>query len=755
MAKAPTYRPMVGWVYDTMLWLFSVLVDLFFREVHPRGSWKVPKRGAVILVAAPHANQFVDSLILMRVMLRELQRRVAFLIAEKSFKRRFIGLLARTAGAVPVSRAMDNLKPGQGTIYLPDPVNNPTLLRGIGTNFEDPQFQVGGTITLPTVNGKAASTDIREIHGPEELILKKPFMTKDALYQLTGRSDISPDGRFTGDADANVSDFQGTKFKVAPHIDQTQVYRAVFDTLNHGGCIGIFPEGGSHDRPDLLPLKAGVALMALGALAENPDCSVKIVPCGMNYFHAHKFRSRAVIEFGNPIEVPRELVQMYREGHRREAVGTLLNTIYQALVSVTVTSTDYETLMLIQAARRLYNTGKKLPLPVVVELNRRLVKGYEHYKNDPRIIQAKKAVMDYNKQLWLLGIRDHQVEYAKFSITKVISTLVYRLLKLAVMTIGTLPGLVLFAPVFVATKTISIKKSREALAASSVKIQGRDVMATWKLLVALAIAPLTYAFYTVVLTYWTYHNRVQGYVPGWVPLWMVVLFSVIVFPSITFAALRIGETGMDILKSLRPLVLSLNPTSANTLYKLRARRAELSEMVTHLINTFGPELYPDFDATRNRCGPIQGRPFIQMSIWQKPKPKLTEHHDQLPRNESFHDLARIGFFSTRPPSRDGGHSRSSSSGGLVRSSAMKPFTMLDSKESFDEVTKRIRGAMRERGRRRRKSEDSAWSMASSGSMSPVRMETKKQSLVICVLIRIATTCLPLTVPVLRLVVVSG
>lgn len=90
--------------------------------------------------------------------------------------------------------------------------------------------------------------------------------------------------------------------------------------------------------------------MALGAVAENPECAVKIVPCGMNYFHAHKFRSRAVIEFGNPIEVSPELVEMYRAGHRREAVGSLLNTIYQALVSVTVTSTDYETLMVCSPA---------------------------------------------------------------------------------------------------------------------------------------------------------------------------------------------------------------------------------------------------------------------------------------------------------------------------------------------------------------------------------------------------------------------
>ncbi|KAI1993418.1 Glycerol-3-phosphate/dihydroxyacetone phosphate acyltransferase [Ophidiomyces ophidiicola] len=704
MAGAPTYRPMVAWVYDTMLWLFSVLVDLFFREVHPRGSWKVPKRGAVILVAAPHANQFVDSLILMRVVRRELQRRIAFLIAEKSFRRKFIGILARASGAVPVSRAMDNMKPGRGTIYLPDPINNPTVLRGIGTNFENPEFQVGGTITLPTVNGQAASTDISEIRGPEEIILKKPFRTRDAIYQLTGRHDITTDGRVTGEAS---------------HHDNSN-----------------FKEGGSHDRPDLLPLKAGVALMALGALAENPECSVKIVPCGMNYFHAHKFRSRAVIEFGNPIEVPPELVQMYRDGHRREAVGSLLSTIYQALVSVTVTSTDYETLMLIQAARRLYNpTGKKLPLPVVVELNRRLVKGYEHYKDDPKIIEVKKSVMEYNKQLWLLGIRDHQVEYAKFSILKVVTTLIYRLVKLAVMTIATLPGLILFAPVFVATKTISIKKSREALAASSVKIQGRDVMATWKLLVALAFAPLLYAFYTAVLTYWTHYNRVQGYVPQWVSLWLVVAFGFIFFPSVTFAALRVGEVGMDIIKSLRPLVLSLNPTSANTLHKLRIRRQELSENVTSLINTFGPELYPDFDATRIVADPFKETFFTDDSP-VKPKPEIVEPQmdgensnadDHLPRNESFHDLANIGFFSTRPPSRDS-HSRTSSSGGLVGSAGfpVKALTTLDSKESFAEVTKRIRGAMRERGRRRRKSEDSGWSMASSGSVSPVRMESLKQ-----------------------------
>lgn len=55
--KQPHIRPLIGWVYDLVLWILSVLIDLFFREVHPRGSWKVPRRGPLIMVAAPHANQ--------------------------------------------------------------------------------------------------------------------------------------------------------------------------------------------------------------------------------------------------------------------------------------------------------------------------------------------------------------------------------------------------------------------------------------------------------------------------------------------------------------------------------------------------------------------------------------------------------------------------------------------------------------------------------------------------------------------------
>ena len=107
--------------------------------------------------------------------------------------------------------------------------------------------------------------------------------------------------------------------------------------------------GGSHDRTDLLPLKAGVSLMALGAMADHPDVHVKIVPVGLSYFHPHRFRSRAVVEFGSALDVPPELVEEFKLGgvQKRDAVGKLLDLIYDGLKTVTIRAPDYETLMVI------------------------------------------------------------------------------------------------------------------------------------------------------------------------------------------------------------------------------------------------------------------------------------------------------------------------------------------------------------------------------------------------------------------------
>lgn len=43
--------------YDLALLLFRLIINIFFREVRPRGAFNIPREGPVIFVGAPHSNQ--------------------------------------------------------------------------------------------------------------------------------------------------------------------------------------------------------------------------------------------------------------------------------------------------------------------------------------------------------------------------------------------------------------------------------------------------------------------------------------------------------------------------------------------------------------------------------------------------------------------------------------------------------------------------------------------------------------------------
>jgi glycerol-3-phosphate O-acyltransferase/dihydroxyacetone phosphate acyltransferase len=592
MQSQPLNHPrLVPWIYDLLLHVFSACLNIFFREVYPRSTWRIPKRDAVIVVAAPHANQFVDSVLLMRILKQHAGRRVSFLIAERSLREPYVGPLASRMGALPVTRAMDNIRPGKGEIFLADPTGDTTLLCGHDVDFT--KLLVGSLIILPKSGSESPEQQaIAEIMGPEALRLKRPFKASNAGEPLHEQL------------------LDGIAYKVAPHVDQSEMYDAVFRSLSGGGCIGIFPEGGSHDRPSMLPLKAGVAIIALGALARDPNINLTILPCGLNYFNPHKFRSRAVVEFGDPVKVSPDQVAAFKQGKeaKREAVGALLNTIQDALGAVTQQAPDYETLALVQATRRLYRPLRvKLPLPVVVEMNRKLMAGYTEHKDEPEVVQLKQAVLDYNRKLRALGIKDRRVAWGN-AVQKpawlALLTLFYRCGQLLTLRLATLPSVALFWPIFITTKIISTRKQRAALANSVVKLKGRDVVSTWKILVAMGLAPMLYCWYTLVVTLWLHHCRHSGYyallapwiiradtyVPDSIPLqvFSVVFFGLLI--AISFAGLRFGENGVDIVKSLRPLLIILRgPSSGNTLRDILDERRRLAARVVDVIHTFGAE----------------------------------------------------------------------------------------------------------------------------------------------------------------------
>ncbi|KAF8188418.1 glycerol-3-phosphate O-acyltransferase [Pholiota molesta] len=542
---------------------WRTITQIFFREVRPRGAYHIPKEGPVIFVGAPHNNQFLDPLLLSLEVYRETHRHVQFLTAAASMNRKWVGFFARLMDSIPVSRAADMASPGKGRVWI---------------SPEDPCLVLGeGTIS-------SAVAEVVEVISDTELRVKKEFGGESGKGTARIRDKLD---------ELKAEGINGLEYKKLPYVDQQDMYRHVYQCLKEGGSIGIFPEGGSHDRTDLLPLKAGVSVMALGAMANDPNLQVKIVPVGLSYFHAHRFRSRAVVEFGTALDVPPELVEMFKQGgtQKREAVAKFLDLIYNGLKTVTIRAPDYDTLMLIQAVRRLYKTpGQHLTLGQVVELNRRLLEGYVHFKDEPRVQKLRADVLKYNRRVRDLGLRDHQVPRAQKASWKTLGLLLYRIVLLLSWTLLALPGTVLNSPILILASIISRKKAKAALAASVVKIAGRDVLATWKILIAMGVTPVLYTLYAIIATLVAIRANAPLKWRIWTPFLVVVSL-----PFMNYAALKFGEAGMD---SLPPLIIALFPGQQRSLDKLKADRINLANQVASLINDFGPKLYDDFDEVR-------------------------------------------------------------------------------------------------------------------------------------------------------------
>ena len=123
------------------------------------------------------------------------------------------------------------------------------------------------------------------------------------------------------------------------------------EILAAGGSIALFPEGVSHDEPQLQALKTGAARIALGTLRQHPDLNLQIVPFGLHFENRTRFRSAVLIEIGSSVSPEPFLTE---EGETdRQAVNRLTLSIERALRRVTVNYDSWEEAHLIRRAATL------------------------------------------------------------------------------------------------------------------------------------------------------------------------------------------------------------------------------------------------------------------------------------------------------------------------------------------------------------------------------------------------------------------
>ncbi|CAJ0639687.1 3423_t:CDS:2 [Entrophospora sp. SA101] len=176
---------------------------------------------------------------------------------------------------------------------------------------------------------------------------------------------------------------RSSNYPIVPNIPTTysythtpphsEVYSSVYNHFSQSHSVAIFPEGTSHDNAHMLSLKYGCAVMSLGYLSSTePDASgkprtLRLVPCGLNFFNRHRFRSRVFVDIGKTIEIEQRLIDMYRNGgeDKRLACQELLTKIQKSLSELTVNAPNYDTLVFFKMASRIYRLILYAPIGLV------------------------------------------------------------------------------------------------------------------------------------------------------------------------------------------------------------------------------------------------------------------------------------------------------------------------------------------------------------------------------------------------------
>ena len=262
-------------------------------------------------------------------------------------------------------------------------------------------------------------------------------------------------------------------------VDNEEAFAKLYEVIESGNCMGIFPEGISHVESQLSKLKTGAARVAL-AVAARGKVQIRIVPCGLNYIHRHRFRSQVLIEFGDPIVIGDEWRQSYKQDER-ESVRKLTDHLTAALTNVTLNAPDWRTLRIIQTVRRLYKPATANLTPSeYIELNRRFVEGYLQDIHKPKMQSLSLEVEEYQARLDMLGLKDHQLRQPVTLANASRKVLLRGLTMIALLPLA-VPGALLHLPVGWVAATIGERLSYE-----------QDDVATLKVLATILLLPLLY-----------------------------------------------------------------------------------------------------------------------------------------------------------------------------------------------------------------------------------------------------------------------
>ncbi len=186
-------------------------------------------------------------------------------------------------------------------------------------------------------------------------------------------------------------------------------FGACYELLENSGALAIFPEGVSHERHAVPPLKTGCARITLEAEERNDfRLGVKIVPVGLYFSAPSIFRSDVLVAYGPAID-PQEYFDRYRS-EPQETVRELTTALGRRLRELTLHVPQSGDEPLLSALRQIFPAGHDISSRL--EVDQELFKAIKHFSvHDPaHYRRSREDVLRYVRLLDAFGLEHSQVK---------------------------------------------------------------------------------------------------------------------------------------------------------------------------------------------------------------------------------------------------------------------------------------------------------------------------------------------------------
>ncbi|HEX7184962.1 MAG TPA: 1-acyl-sn-glycerol-3-phosphate acyltransferase [Thermoanaerobaculia bacterium] len=507
---------------DELAAFLRLILRVFFRSVEVVGAERLPLGRPMVLVAN-HVNGLIDPVLI----LGPLPVRPRLLAKSTLWKNPLVRPFAELAGAIPIYRHQDQVDTAQ---------NEESFARCHEVLAE------GGAIAL-FPEGKS--------HSEPALQPLKTGLARIVLgYERKRLSSPSPGANFDPKAPfgpleilPTVETPRGASPAAAPFIS----------SRNPRDAAGTPGEG---DAP------RGVSTVGDAPMGPGGEgSSVRIVPVGLTFDAKETFRSRALIQIGEPID-PSPEVALDREDNPA-AVRSLTARVSRALEEVTLNYDSWEEARLIVRAAELYGrSAVALPgrrrLAESFPIQRAFLEGYEdlHQRFPDKVEALTEAVRTYDRLLAAFRLRDDQVA-AAYPPSPVFRFVARTLLRLLIHLPLAIVGTILNWPTYHLIAFLAPRIARWI----------PDQTATYKLFGAVIFFPLTWIAEAILAARWLD--------TGWAaPL------TLLLAPLTAWIALRFHETHTSFWREAWAYLLLR--TRKKVAEELRSKRQEILNRVAEL-----------------------------------------------------------------------------------------------------------------------------------------------------------------------------